>query len=66
MPSRRRAEHAPPATPNANNLNLVENIERLKLAVERIVPLHGRVVSLSDLYAITGRAPPGTGSLEKR
>ena len=56
----------PPATPNANNVNLVENIERLKLPVERIVPVHGRVVPLSDLYSITGRAPPAAGSLEKR
>lgn len=45
----------PPATPNANNVNLVENIERLNLSVDRILPLHGRVVPLSDLYAAVGR-----------
>jgi glyoxylase-like metal-dependent hydrolase (beta-lactamase superfamily II) len=45
----------PPATPNANNVNLIENIERLKLSVERILPLHGRVVSLADLYTTASR-----------
>ncbi|MCX7144350.1 MAG: MBL fold metallo-hydrolase [Proteobacteria bacterium] len=40
----------PPATPNANNVTLVKNIERLNLAVDKILPLHGRVVPLSELY----------------
>jgi glyoxylase-like metal-dependent hydrolase (beta-lactamase superfamily II) len=31
--------------------NLVENIDRLGLEVERIVPIHGRVVTMSDLRA---------------
>jgi glyoxylase-like metal-dependent hydrolase (beta-lactamase superfamily II) len=48
----------PPATPNANNVNLIDNIERLKLPVERILPLHGRVVPVADLYATAGRAAP--------
>jgi glyoxylase-like metal-dependent hydrolase (beta-lactamase superfamily II) len=48
----------PPATPNANNVNLIENIERQKLAVDRILPLHGRVVPLADLYTTAGRTPP--------
>jgi glyoxylase-like metal-dependent hydrolase (beta-lactamase superfamily II) len=48
----------PPATPNANNVNLIENIERLKLSVDRILPLHGRVVPLADLYTTAGRTPP--------
>jgi glyoxylase-like metal-dependent hydrolase (beta-lactamase superfamily II) len=46
---------APPATPNANNVNLIANIERLKLNVERIAPLHGRVVPVTELYT-TARA----------
>ncbi|MBL8382748.1 MAG: MBL fold metallo-hydrolase [Burkholderiales bacterium] len=46
-----------PATPNANNVNLVENIERLKLEVERILPLHGRVVPLAELHRTIGRRP---------
>jgi glyoxylase-like metal-dependent hydrolase (beta-lactamase superfamily II) len=48
----------PPATPNANNVNLIENIERLKLPVDRILPLHGRVVPLAELYATASRPLP--------
>lgn len=48
----------PPAVPNANNVNLVENIERLKLPVERILPLHSRIAPMSELYAMTGRKSP--------
>jgi glyoxylase-like metal-dependent hydrolase (beta-lactamase superfamily II) len=48
----------PPATPNANNLNLIANIERHKLQVERIAPLHGRVVPLAELYATAKRPLP--------
>ena len=47
----------PPATPNANNLTLVSNIERLKLSVDRILPLHGRVVPLDELYTTVGKKP---------
>lgn len=49
---------APPAQANANNVNLVANIERLKLDVERIAPLHGRVVPLAQLYATARLTPP--------
>jgi glyoxylase-like metal-dependent hydrolase (beta-lactamase superfamily II) len=42
--------------------NLVENIDRLGLQVDRIVPIHGRVVPVSDLraaaQAATSPAPP--------
>jgi hypothetical protein len=44
--------------PNANHLNLVQNLDRLGLAPQRIVPLHGRVVPAADLYALVGRKPP--------
>ncbi len=47
----------PPAQANANHVNLVQNIERLKLNPERILPLHGRMVPLSELYAAVGRRP---------
>jgi len=47
----------PPATPNPNHLNLIDNIERLNLAVDRIAPLHGRVVALSELYTAAGKTP---------
>jgi len=45
----------PPAQPNANNLNLVSNMDRLKLNPERILPLHGRMVPVSELYTAVGR-----------
>lgn len=50
----------PPAVPNANHLNLIDNIERLRLGVDRILPLplHGRVVALSELYTTARKAPP--------
>ena len=46
---------APPSPPNANNVNLVRNIERLQLAVERILPLHGRIVPMAELHRTIGR-----------
>jgi glyoxylase-like metal-dependent hydrolase (beta-lactamase superfamily II) len=48
----------PPPAPNANQVNLVENIERLKLPVERIAPLHSRVATMAELYAQIGRSKP--------
>jgi glyoxylase-like metal-dependent hydrolase (beta-lactamase superfamily II) len=47
----------PPAKPNDNHLNLVQNIERLKLSVDRILPLHGRMVPLAELHTAIGRKP---------
>ena len=47
----------PPATANAYNVNLVENIQRMNLAIDKILPLHGRVVPLSELYT-TARMTP--------
>ena len=52
------ANAPPPATPNPHHLNLIANIERLGLPVDRIVPLHGRVVPVADLYVAAGRTPP--------
>jgi glyoxylase-like metal-dependent hydrolase (beta-lactamase superfamily II) len=49
---------APPAQPNANHVNLIRNIERLNLSIDRILPLHGRVVPLADLYTAAGATPP--------
>lgn len=45
----------PPPVPNANQVNLVQNIERLKLDVDRILPLHSRVAPMSELLAQIGR-----------
>lgn len=48
---------AAPATPNDNHVTLVNNIERLKLDVARILPLHGRMVPVADLYTAIGKKP---------
>ena len=48
----------PPFAANPNHLNLIDNIERLKLSVERLLPLHGRVVPVGDLYVAAGKAAP--------
>ena len=48
----------PPARVNDNHVNLVQNIERLKLNVERILPLYGRVVPIGELYTAIGRSKP--------
>ncbi len=44
-----------PAKPSEVVLNLVQNIERLNLQVERILPLHGRMVPASEMYTAAGR-----------
>jgi len=44
-----------PPVPNANNVNLVQNFERLGMQVERILPLHSRVVPVAELYTQIGR-----------
>jgi glyoxylase-like metal-dependent hydrolase (beta-lactamase superfamily II) len=46
----------PPQRPNGLHVNLVENLERLNLKPERILPLHGRVVPASELYTAAGAA----------
>ena len=51
------ANSPPPAKPNGNHLNLIDNIERLGLKVERILPLHGRMVPVTELYAAAGKKP---------
>jgi glyoxylase-like metal-dependent hydrolase (beta-lactamase superfamily II) len=45
----------PPPVPNANHVNLVQNIERLGLNVDRILPLHGRVATMPELLQQIGR-----------
>jgi glyoxylase-like metal-dependent hydrolase (beta-lactamase superfamily II) len=52
------APASPPPNPlNLNNVNLLQNIERLRLDVDRILPLHGRVVPMAELRRVAGRAP---------
>ena len=48
--------NAPVPNPlNGNNVNLAQNIERLKLDVDRVLPLHGRVVPLAELRRTVGK-----------
>ena len=47
---------APPQPPNAYHVNLVDNLQRLKLDVDRILPLHGRIVPMSELYRTIGKS----------
>lgn len=44
-----------PATPSPLWINLHENIERLKLPVRRIAPLHGTIQTIEDLKAAIAR-----------
>ena len=48
----------PPELPDANHLNLVQNLDRLGLTPRLILPLQGRVVPAADLYVQVGRKPP--------
>jgi glyoxylase-like metal-dependent hydrolase (beta-lactamase superfamily II) len=48
----------PPAQVNPLNANLVENLAKFGRPIDRILPLHGRVVPLADLYTAVGAKPP--------
>ena len=50
------ANTPPPMPPSPFTLNLVDNLTRLGLTVDRLLPLHGRIVPLADLYQAAGRA----------
>jgi glyoxylase-like metal-dependent hydrolase (beta-lactamase superfamily II) len=45
-----------PTQPNPNSVALYDNIERLKLTVDQILPMHGRKVPLADLQKSIGKA----------
>jgi glyoxylase-like metal-dependent hydrolase (beta-lactamase superfamily II) len=50
--------NTPPPTPPASfAVNLADNIARLRLNVDRLLPLHGRIVPLADLHRAIGRTP---------
>ena len=53
----------PPATPNPFSVNFYDNIQRLKLDVKQIAPLHGRLATMDDLRKAIGRKL-GTGVAE--
>jgi glyoxylase-like metal-dependent hydrolase (beta-lactamase superfamily II) len=46
----------PPAAVNPSNVNLADNIKRLGLAVDQLLPLHGRIVPLVELHKAIGQA----------
>jgi glyoxylase-like metal-dependent hydrolase (beta-lactamase superfamily II) len=49
------AAGAPAGPVVRENVNLYENIERLKLEVQQITPLHGRLVTIADLRQAIGK-----------
>jgi glyoxylase-like metal-dependent hydrolase (beta-lactamase superfamily II) len=51
------ANVAPPMPPSPFTVNLSDNITRLGLAVDRLLPLHGRIVPAAELQRALGRAP---------
>jgi glyoxylase-like metal-dependent hydrolase (beta-lactamase superfamily II) len=52
------APNAPPPTPvSPFSVNFVDNLTQQGLVVDQILPLHGRVVPLAELYRTIGRTP---------
>jgi glyoxylase-like metal-dependent hydrolase (beta-lactamase superfamily II) len=49
------ADAKPPATPPAAAVNLYDNIQRLKLDVKKIAPIHGRLVTMDDFLTFLGK-----------
>src|SRR5262245_36774522 len=49
------APNAPPGPVNPNTVNLADNVARLGLTVDQILPLHGRIVPMADLNKAIGR-----------
>ena len=47
----------PPDTPTASHRTFYENLQRLELDVETIVPIHGRPVPMSTFVDFVTRAP---------
>jgi hypothetical protein len=50
------SEHATPEPAEPFTVGLVDNMGRLGLTVDRLLPLHGRIVPLADLNQAAGRA----------
>jgi hypothetical protein len=46
----------PPAMPSAAATSLYNNVQRLKLPVDRVAPLHGRVVPWNEFLQFVGKA----------
>ena len=49
------ANAPPPTPPHPFNVNLADNIARLGLNVDQLLPLHGRIVPLAELHRAVGR-----------
>ena len=47
----------PPKVPNPFAVSLEANVRRLNIEVDRIVPIHGRIVPYADLLADIGKKP---------
>jgi glyoxylase-like metal-dependent hydrolase (beta-lactamase superfamily II) len=47
----------PPAAPSAASISLFNNVQRLKLDVSQIAPIHGRVVSWTEFLRMIGKQP---------
>jgi len=48
------ANTPPPPAANPFSVNLAENIKRLNLAVDQVLPLHGRIVPIAELHRAIG------------
>ncbi len=46
----------PPPAANPFSVNLADNLKRLDLAVDQILPLHGRIVPVAELHKAIGHA----------
>jgi glyoxylase-like metal-dependent hydrolase (beta-lactamase superfamily II) len=55
------ADAPPPANVSVYTQNLDENIQRLRLNVERILPIHGRIVGMPELQKTLRKALGRTG-----
>ena len=49
------ADAPPPANASPANINLYDNIQRLKLEVKKIAPIHGRLVTMADYMKYLGK-----------
>jgi glyoxylase-like metal-dependent hydrolase (beta-lactamase superfamily II) len=59
---------APPAMPNPQTVQLYDEIQKLKLNVDQIAPLHGRMTSLAEMKKMIGKSDsassdPASGAL---
>ena len=46
---------APPMPPSPFSVNLADNVTRRGLSVDTILPLHGRMVPMTELHKAIGR-----------